>query len=364
MPRVNVALVSDLHLGILSRVDVARVPALRDRLIEAVDGAGHVVLLGDVLEMRERRVADLLGVAEPLFRALGEATAGGRVTVVPGNHDHALAAPWLARLRLEGRDPGAEEVWPVGPEDGVLGRLASYMPRTRTAVAYPGLRLREDVYATHGHYLDLPLTVPRLESVAASAMRRLSGRGRGRGSAADYEAALAPLYAFLGALADGTPDAVLRRGGRVSREVWNRANGRRRPAGLLLTRAAIPGAVAALNRLGVGPLRAAITGDDLRRGGLAAMGEVAGTLAPGAAHVIFGHTHRPGPLPGDEPSEWFAPGGTRLWNSGSWCHEPAFVGPPGDPGPYWPGTVVRLDDEGPPRIENVLRGLPLPAPDL
>ena len=38
------------------------------------------------------------------------------------------------------------------------------------SVAYPGLRLRPDVYATHGHYLDLPLTVPRIESVVASAM--------------------------------------------------------------------------------------------------------------------------------------------------------------------------------------------------
>jgi hypothetical protein len=131
---------------------------------------------------------------------------------------------------------------------------------------------------------------------------------------------------------------------------------------LLISRAVIPGAVAALNRLGVGPLEPGISAEDLRRAGVQAMREVSRTLAPDAMHVIFGHIHRPGPLAGDDPAEWVTESGTRLWNSGSWCYEPAFVGPPDDPGPYWPGTVVLLDDEGPPRLENVLDGLRLPMP--
>jgi hypothetical protein len=94
------------------------------------------------------------------------------------------------------------------------------------------------------------------------------------------------------------------------------------------------------------------------------MREVVETLVPGAAHVIFGHTHRPGPLQGDDERLWTAATGTRLWNSGSWCHEPAFVGPPGRRGPYWPGTVVRLGDSGPPEVGNVLEGWDLPAPAL
>ncbi len=76
IPAVNCALVSDLHLGILSGVDVARDPSVRERLVEAVSGADHVVLVGDVLEMRERRLVDLLEIARPLFDALGEVTAG------------------------------------------------------------------------------------------------------------------------------------------------------------------------------------------------------------------------------------------------------------------------------------------------
>ncbi|HEU0023892.1 MAG TPA: metallophosphoesterase [Thermoleophilaceae bacterium] len=358
------AIVSDLHLGLLSEIDVVRLPEVRERLVGAVADADHVVLLGDLLELRERGAAEALELARPLFRELGEATAGRQVTVVPGNHDHSLAGPWLDRLGLDGAGVSTEGRWEVGPDDGVLGRLAGHLPDTRVSVAYPGFWLRPDVYATHGHYLDLPLTVPRIESVAASVMARVTGRGRNRRLAADYEAALGPMYAFLAGLGEGMSETGRRRAGRVSRNVWERANGRSRVGGLLISRAAIPGAVAALNRLGVGPLEAAITGEDLRRGGLTAMREVAEGLVPAATHVIFGHTHRPGPLPGDDESEWTTATGTRLWNSGSWCHEPAFVGPPGDPGPYWPGTVIRLEEPGPPRVENVLSEMTLPAPPL
>jgi hypothetical protein len=309
-------------------------------------------------------VADLIELARPLFEGLGEVTAERRVTFVPGNHDHSLAGPWLDRLRVDGRELATSEEWAVHPGDGAIGRLSAYMPRTTVSAAYPGLRLRPDVYATHGHYLDLPLTVPRIESVFASGMARVTGRGRDARSAAEYEAALGPMYAFLAGLAEAMSGPSLKRSGSLSRSVWRRANGRTRVGPLLLTRAAIPATVAALNRLGVGPLEPGISGEDLRRGGLAAMRQVAGGLVPDAAHVIFGHTHRPGPLPGDDLSEWTTATGTRLWNTGSWCHEPAFVGPPAHPGPYWPGTVVRLGETGPPRIENVLEGVTLPAPTL
>jgi predicted phosphodiesterase len=361
---VNCVVVSDLHLGLLSGTDTIRLPGVRDRLVRALAGAEHVVMLGDILELRERPVAELLRLSRPLFESLGEATAGSHVTFVPGNHDHALATPWLERLRVAGRELGIAEEWEVNPEDGALGRIASLMPATDVSVAYPGLFLRPDVYATHGHYLDLPLTVPRIESVVASAMARVTGRGRDLSSAAEYEAALGPMYAFFAGLAEAMSGPTLKRSGSLSRSVWQRANGRSRLGGTLITHAAIPGAVAALNRLGVGPLEPGISGEDLRRGGLNAMRRVAEGLVPDAAYLVFGHTHRPGPLPGDDESEWTSATGTRLWNSGSWCHEPAFVGPPAHPGPYWPGTLIRMDETGPPRIENVLEGVELPAPAL
>jgi hypothetical protein len=69
--------------------------------------------------------------------------------------------------------------------------------------------------------------------------------------------------------------------------------------------------------------------------------------------VIFGHTHRPGPLPGDEQAEWTSLSGSRLWNSGSWLYEGVFI-TSGRESPYWPGTTLIVEDEGPPRLENVL----------
>src|ERR687890_1650543 len=357
MPSMRTAVVSDLHLGALGGSDVARDGDERDALVDAVKDADRVVLLGGVIELRERPLAESLEVARPVLEALGRALAGRKVVLVPGNHDHAFAEPWLAGLRLDAQALGTETEWQVGPGDGAAGRIAGWMPDVQFSLAYPGLHLREDVYATHGHYLDLHLTIPRLESIAASAMARVTGRGKASRSASDYEAVMGPLYAFYAGLAQGASPASLSRGGSVSRDVWRRvsANGRPTIGRFLLGRVTIPGAVAALNGLGLGPFRATLTGEELRRAGLLAMARVAEVLAPGAEHVIFGHTHRPGPLPGDEQAEWTTLSGTRLWNSGSWLYESAFVTKPGD-SPYWPGPVLILEDDGPPRLENALLG--------
>jgi len=373
---MRTAVVSDLHLGGLADADVARKGRPLDALAEAVSGADRLVLLGDIVELRERPLADALEVSRPLLEALGRALAGRSVVFVPGNHDHAFAEPWLSRLRLAGEELPAEAEWPVDPGDGAAARIAEWMPDVELTVAYPGLRLRDDMYATHGHYLDLHLTVPRLESIAASAMGRLTKLGHGARSAADYETILAPLYAFYAGLAQGASATALAKGSSFSRTVWQWASDGRAaesptpvPAGggaargrataaatrFLVGRVTIPGAVAALNVMKLGPFRATLTGEELRRSGLEAMARVAGVLAPGTPHVIFGHTHRPGPLPGDDTAEWTTPSGTRLWNSGSWLHEGAFVRT-GQASPYWPGTVLTVEDEGPPRIENVLTG--------
>jgi hypothetical protein len=383
MGPMRTAVVSDLHLGGLADADVARNEKPLAALVEAVSDADRLVLMGDILELRERPLSDALEVSRPVLEALGRAMAGRPVVIVPGNHDHALAEPWLARLRLAGEELPAEAQWPVEASDGAAGRIAEWMPDVELTLAYPGLRLRDDVYATHGHYLDLHLTVPRLESIAASAMGRLTKLRHEARSAADYETILAPMYAFYAGLAQGASASALARGSSFSRTVWQRASDGRAPdahaatsagraAGnraapatrerlgaaatrFLLGRVTIPGAVAALNVLGLGPFRATLTGEELRRSGLEAMARVTEVLAPGTPHIVFGHTHRPGPLARDDPAEWTTSSGTRLWNSGSWLHEGAFVRT-GQDSPYWPGTVLTLEDEGPPRIENALTG--------
>ncbi len=349
--------ISDLHLGTLAEADAARGGVPRERLLAAVAEADRVVLLGDVLELRERPLAEALEVVRPFFEALGEATAGKRLTLVPGNHDHALAEPWLAQLRVEGGTLGAQQEWQVEPGDGAAGKLAAMLPDTAVTLAYPGLELRSDVYATHGHYLDVHLTLPRLEAIAAHFMVRLTGRNGTQRAAADYEAALAPLYAFYAGLAQGAMPEALRRGGSASRAVWSRMNddagGRLGRA--LLGRVAIPGGVAMLNGIGLGPFRPEISAQELRRAGLVAMGRVADDLAGGAEHVISGHTHRAGPLPGDDQAEWRSPRGARLWNTGNWYREPALTNSaPSGRNPYAAGYLVRLRDEGEPELTNVL----------
>jgi UDP-2,3-diacylglucosamine pyrophosphatase LpxH len=362
--QVVTAIISDLHLGMARGGDVARGGEPRERLLEAVAGADRVVILGDLLELREGRLTEVLEVARPLMEGLGHATAGRLVTIVPGNHDHHLGEPWLTRMRSRGDALGLEQEWSVGHGDGVGERLAAWMPDTEVTVAYPGLWLRPDVYVTHGHYLDVHLTVPRIESIAASAMARVTGRRDTCESVADYEAVLSPMYAFHFQLAQGLSRDRLTRGGRLSRDVWARAgdstNGR--VTGLLLGRVTIPGAVALLNAAGIGPFNATLTGEELRRAGLRAFGEVASRLGIEADHVVFGHTHRPGPLPGDDPGEWATPGGARLWNAGNWFHEPVFLDPdrPGD-SPYHPGAMVLVRDEGPPEVRRLLEGVALPA---
>ena len=376
MTGMRTAVVSDLHVGGLAGNDIAREGKPLAALVEAVAGADRLVLLGDVVELRERPLADALEVARPLIEALGDALKGRPVILVPGNHDHALAEPWLARLRLQGDELPSEAEWPVAGDDGAAGRIAGWMPGCEVTLAYPGLRLRPDVYATHGHYLDLHLTVPRLESIAASAMGRLTKLGRSADCAADYETILAPLYAFYAGLAQGASAGALARGSSFSRTVWKRASDARAPDApganpavpgsraervsaaatrFLLGRVTIPSAVAALNVLGLGPFRATLTGEELRRSGLEAMARVAEALSPGTEHVIFGHTHRPGPLPEDDGSEWITGSGTRLWNTGSWLRESAFLRT-GRKSPYWPGTVLDLVDDDPPRIQNALPG--------
>lgn len=351
------AIVSDLHLGVSSDADVARRPEALERLCATLERADRVVVLGDLLELRERRAEDVLERVAPVLRAIGAATAGRELVLVAGNHDYELVAPALERARLDGRGELPLEGVYAPHRDDLSGRVAALMAGPEISLAYPAMRLREDVWATHGHYADLHLTVPRVESVFAHTVARMVG-ANGPGRAVDaYEAALAPVYAFSHGIAQSARTTAAVRGGNTSRQVWIKATSRG-PAGLALRNVAIPAAVGVLNRLGLGLFRPDVSALELRRGGLRAMGRVVSDLEVDAEHVIFGHTHRAGPLPG-EVEGWWLPGGVRLHNTGNWVLEAAFGAGEGPQNPYWPGRVTWLDEEGPPRFENVLDGIEL-----
>ena len=348
------AIVSDLHLGTSSVADIARGADVYDRMLAALADADRVVLLGDLLELREAAASVVVERAEPFLVALGEACAGKPVVIVPGNHDHELIAPALDDARLRSPPPLATAA-EFDPAVGALSRaVAERIGGAAVSLAYPGLWLRDDVYAIHGHYLDVHLTVPRMECVFGAAVGKVVGvRDAELVTPDGYEATLSPIYAVAHSVVQRNTSASVTKGGNLSRSIYGRSTGSTL-TGRAIGSLAIPAAVAVLNAAGLGPFRSDISAVELRRAGLRAMGEVIHRLGIDAEHVIFGHTHRAGPLPGDVEG-WTLPGGTRLHNTGSWLQEDVFLGNHRDSSnPYFPGWVTYVDDDGPPERKNVL----------
>jgi predicted phosphodiesterase len=344
---VRIAVLSDLHLGTRTRVDLVRRPDVRARIVERIRGFDEVVLLGDAIELRDRPLDVALAAAEPFLAELGASLRNGRVVLVPGNHDHRL----VHETRDRGRGSGSlvREIRPGSR--GAAGAIRDRVGR-ELVVAYPGWRVTDRVWATHGHYLDAHSSAPTLECVMAA----LTGLARRRpamraGSERDYEAVLAPAYGLyyriaqrprLHALADAGK-ALVRRAEAGLGTRGPGPNGRARGRGL------------AGLRLGGGRL-GPVPGE-LRRPGLLPFALVLERLGIEADHVLFGHTHRAGPLPGDLPSVWRCRNGTSLWNTGNWVYDRSRVAH--DPAsPYWPGTLVTLEGSGPPRLQRLLETIP------
>jgi hypothetical protein len=330
----------------------------RAALLDALGACDRLVLLGDTLEFRHGPMREALEAAEPVVRELAGALApGAEVVIVPGNHDHRLLRGWLERRAGEPAPAPLGLDAPVDWRDGEpLATLAGWLAPAAVRAFYPGVWLRDDVYATHGHYADVHTTVPLLERLGAGVMMRLSRASNGRPRRTeDYEAVLAPIYAWIDTVAQG--GGVRGRGGgglqvRAWRSLQPGGPGRSiRGAGIAL---AFPAAVAVLNRAGLGRFDADVSGPELRRAALRAFDQVVQGLGVNAASVIFGHTHRAGPLPGDERGEWTATDGASLLNTGSWVYERGFLGDsPGD-SPYRPGFCAVLEGEGPSSLINLL----------
>jgi hypothetical protein len=352
--------ISDLHLGLCSGTEALRRPAALGALLERLADVDRLVLLGDTLELRHGPTRDALAAAEPVLRAIGDALGPARgVVIVPGNHDHAIGAGWLDwRGRRQQPDPLAlDERLPAARASWIAKRLAALLAPAEVEVAYPGLWLREDVYAMHGHYADLHLTVPTLERLAAGAMARMVGAIPDPATADDYEAVLAPMYALSQASAQRGSSARVAIGSRSPVGTWRALNGHGRSNRIRSRALAVAFRLGVLiaNRAGIGPVEPRVGVADLRRGGLSAVTEVLRRLRLAPPHVIFGHTHRTGPLGRDPAAEWRTPAGTQLHNAGNWIFDPLFMGRgPQGSNPYWPGGAIVVDDDGPPRLERLL----------
>ena len=337
------AVVSDLHLGTYSTVLASA--EVRSRLRAELERADQVVLLGDVIGLRDAPLRKVLGLARPILEEI--ASAAGRVVLVPGNHDHQLAAPILERHRLQGMPLGLDQTAESG-FSGVAAAVAEWLGGA--TIAYPGIWLRPDVYATHGHYLDCHMTVPRPEVVFASVAQRLTGRIPPKATPADYEAALSPLYSFAYDLAQAPrrPGVAAARPARAWQALkssgWRVFDSRSGTASRRANGLVVAAAVAALNRAGLGPFRADLSGAELGRAADVAMREVVSRLELDAEYVVFGHTHRPG--------------GTKLINAGSWSVSPNWPTLPPRDDPYRAGTCVVVEEAGPPRLVSLLDDLP------
>lgn len=355
---MRTAIVSDLHLGSATGEDLGRDPAIRRALIEEVAGADRLVLLGDVLELRELPLARVLETVQPFFEELGDAMAGRRVVLVPGNHDHRLAEPLLEEVALAGGQLGLEHRGlPAGE---AATRIDAWLGDAELGIAYPGLWLRDDVYATHGHYMDCHMSLPRLECLAAAAIMRAGAQPPDPAAPEDYERVLRPIYG----LAYGLAEAGLARGAtRPSERAWRSISGRRhngsrvrRAATKAAVGAAVPTSVWLLNRAFRADFDPDLSPASITRSGIAAASEMARRLRIEAKHTITGHTHRAGP--GDGEPAWRLPDGGQLHNTGSWVYADAFHHPGAPPGPYWPGTVTWVEDENPPRRVRLLTDRP------
>jgi UDP-2,3-diacylglucosamine pyrophosphatase LpxH len=299
--------ISDLHVGAHSGRSVLESRGVRDELFGRLADFDRLVLLGDTLELGEGRPSgEVIEIAAPLLSGLGRNVR--EILILPGNHDRLLVRPWLAdqgeTLELEG----------VVPPDSspLLREMTERLGAggAEVSVHYPGVRLSERVWMTHGHYMD----------------RELSPEG--------------PYGMFRRPTAHTTPAAYERRPVRASRQRVVKAT-----EGLLTPRFA----------------RMTAAGLDLqmRHRSMPALASALAALGVRAEYVVFGHVHRLGPIAGDRAVKWqyvLAPGDapTRFLNTGSWRYEDLLIGSKRPPHPYWPGGSVVIGEEGVPHAVGLL----------
>jgi UDP-2,3-diacylglucosamine pyrophosphatase LpxH len=327
--RVPTLIVSDLHLGQRPGHDVLRQQEPLERLLSALTGIDRLVLLGDIVELAVRRHGHTpLRIAAPILRAIGERMGPEReIVLVPGNHDAALVRNWAFR---RGQALGLSDEVPTDVTPALAGVVELLAP-ARVAVRYPGMWVRDDVWATHGHYLDRHL-VP--EATFGLPRGRLARERPPEPTAAaiDYE---------------------LARRRRRSRPEGLWAELMERPLAVVLEH------LAELSRYGTYLLRgihlttltARMLDLQVRRAAVPALVEAAGRLGVDARVIVFGHVHRAGPVAGTwQPRA----GGPRVYNTGSWLYEPLLLDRAAPPHPYWPGGAVLVPDAGEPRVLRLL----------
>ena len=253
--------ISDTHIGSRRPVDILRRPEPLEALCGALADIDRLVLLGDLLELRHGPLYDALDAARPIIEAIGAALPKrSEVVLVGGNHDSALVSPWLDRRgALEQPAPLGTETRTTADASPASEAIAGWLgKRVECSVAYPGLWLREDVWATHGHYLDRLITIPTFERIVAGAMARIVGKlpeQPGSAAAEDFEAALSPVYAWLDQIANGRAAGGRWATGAATAKAWSLLSGDgRAPLRGKALATLLPLGIAGINLAGLGPV--------------------------------------------------------------------------------------------------------------
>jgi UDP-2,3-diacylglucosamine pyrophosphatase LpxH len=311
---------------------VARLPGPRARLLDALQDVDRLVVLGDLTELMNLHPQRSLAAAEPVVRDIGRRLGADReVMLIPGNHDAPLTRAWVRAQGRELRRDGTVST----DATPALARVASWLSPARVRVHYPGAWLADDVWATHGHYIDRHL----FPESAFGLLRPARGRDTpGSARPSDYERSRRghePLQARflrrpLATMLEATADMI-----RV---------------------AALPAVPRLLMNARMAPVNARIIDLQMRRSAIPAMARVARRLGVQADWIVFGHVHRNGPQAGEDTALW-RDTRTSFLNTGSWLYEPLLVDRVTPPHPYWPGGAVLLEPGRDPRALNLLDGL-------
>lgn len=379
------AILSDLHLGAAHGDDLLRYPFFCNLLREQLDGVDHVVLLGDILDLRFQQLEIALQLAMPFLSMLGEVLSTAkhpRVTYIPGNHDHHYASRLIEAEQERAIDAGEPYIFKqaVAPRDFFLSRQLARLIGGKVEVKftyfYDTLDSSEGpIFLIHGHYLDLHIdAVPaRLLSLLQASIAS-AGQNVEALSPDLYEAILRPQYELLHWIGQSPG------GGQIQSRIYERLRGGAPPNTRLrqIRRAALNRAASVGGKVGVA--LAEMVANRLVKGGLSltspareaqveqtisafslSLEELDAYLPTGAKYVIFGHTHRPGPLESiDSPERWTVKlhgQETQVMNSGSWLYDAGKARRPDYRPQRWPGTFILIPDRGQPRLVEVLGSL-------
>lgn len=376
------AILSDLHLGAAHGDDLLRYPYFCARLREQLDGIEHIVLLGDILDLRFQQLEEALQTSRPFFDMLGDVLRSAstpRVTYIPGNHDYHYAVRLMEGAREQAilTDETFALKQLVAPPDFFLSRqLARMIGRdvpVRVVYFYDTLESSQGtIFLTHGHYLDLHIDSgpARLLNLAQSV---LAAAGQGPESITPdlYEGLLRPQYELLHWIGQSPA------GGELQSRIYERLRGGAPPETRFsslrqraLRRAASAAGTVGLalaesianrlfkERLSLTSLAREAQVEETIRAFSLSLEALQSYLPEGVRYVVFGHTHRPGPLEGIDAAErWMVnmrgqP--TMVLNSGSWLYDGGKARRPDYRPQRWPGSFILIPDQGPPRVVEVL----------